>query len=93
MNTDDLFMFICILVFMGSVTKIVLQMLKTREARHLARAGGGGSPQTGRAVALLSDENELLTGRIGRLEERIATLERIATDRPRRLADEIEALR
>ncbi|WCT72316.1 hypothetical protein PQ455_11780 [Sphingomonas naphthae] len=92
MNADDLFMFICILVFMGSVTKVVLQMLKTREARHLARADGG-SPQTGRAVALLSDENELLTGKIGRLEERIATLERIATDRPRRLADEIDSLR
>lgn len=46
-----------------------------------------------RKVRLLSDENEKLVGKIGRLEERLAVLERIATDPAERTAREIEALR
>jgi len=48
---------------------------------------------TTRETELLSAENERLTGKIGRLEERIAVLERIATDPAERTAREIEALR
>ena len=47
----------------------------------------------GRKIDLLSNENEKLVGRISRLEERIAVLERIATDPATRTAREIEALR
>lgn len=47
----------------------------------------------GRKIALLSGENEKLMGRISRLEERIAVLERIATDPAIRTAREIEGLR
>lgn len=46
-----------------------------------------------RKIELLTDENQQLIGKIDRLEERIAVLERIATDPARRTADEIEALR
>jgi hypothetical protein len=46
-----------------------------------------------RKVALLTNENERLTGQVSRLEERIAVLERIATDPAERTAREIEALR
>ena len=46
-----------------------------------------------RKVVLLSNENERLTGQVGRLEERLAVLERIATDPGERTAREIEALR
>ena len=46
-----------------------------------------------RKIMLLSNENEKLTGKIGRLEERLAVLERIATDPAERTAREIEALR
>jgi hypothetical protein len=52
-----------------------------------------GSPEAERKVALLTSENEQLTGKLSRLEERISVLERIATDRGVRLADEIESLR
>lgn len=52
-----------------------------------------GLPDAERKVALLTSENEQLTGKLGRLEERIAVLERIATDKGVRLADEIESLR
>jgi hypothetical protein len=44
-------------------------------------------------ILLLSNENEALNGKIGRLEERIAVLERIVTDKAGRLSDEIENLR
>ncbi|MET0371685.1 MAG: hypothetical protein ABW039_09945 [Sphingobium sp.] len=47
----------------------------------------------GRKIDLLSSENERLTGRIGRLEERIAVLERIATDPATSTARAIEELR
>ncbi len=49
--------------------------------------------EDGRAVDLLTSENERLTGKIGRLEERLAVLERIATDPSKRLSDEIDRLR
>ena len=42
---------------------------------------------------LLSNENETLNGKIGRLEERVAVLERIVTDKAGRLSEEIEKLR
>lgn len=42
---------------------------------------------------LLLAENEKLTGQVGRLEERIAVLERIATDPAERTARAIDALR
>lgn len=46
-----------------------------------------------RKIELLETENGKLHGQVGRLEERITVLERIATDKSRRLADEIEDLR
>jgi hypothetical protein len=52
-----------------------------------------GAPDTNRKVELVSRENGQLKEQIGRLEERIAVLERIATDRTSRLSDEIDALR
>ena len=44
------------------------------------------------AKALVA-ENEQLKATVGRLEERLKVLERIATDPSRQLADEIEKLR
>jgi hypothetical protein len=51
------------------------------------------APDANRKIALLSSENENLGSKISHLEERIAVLERIATDKGTRLADEIESLR
>jgi len=41
----------------------------------------------------LVQDNEMLRSKVGRLEERMAVLERIATDAPSRLTAEIEKLR
>jgi hypothetical protein len=57
------------------------------------RRAGTDTPDAERKVVLLSNENEKLQGKIGRLEERLAVLERIATDPAERTAREIEALR
>ncbi|WP_380874862.1 hypothetical protein ACFB49_01800 [Sphingomonas sp. DBB INV C78] len=53
----------------------------------------GAGPDTDRKIELLSAENGQLKDQILRLEERIAVLERIVTDRASRLSDEIENLR
>lgn len=66
-----------------------------RRARRWNRATGGGESdlEAERKIMLLSNENDKLTGQVTRLEERIAVLERIATDPAERTAREIEALR
>ncbi|MEQ8309397.1 MAG: hypothetical protein RIA72_01720 [Sphingopyxis sp.] len=49
-----------------------------------------------RKIALLTDDNAKLAGQIARLEERIAVLERIATEnngQAAQLADQIDSLR
>ncbi|HVM22724.1 MAG TPA: hypothetical protein VM308_05410 [Sphingomicrobium sp.] len=46
-----------------------------------------------RQIAQLSEENSALKTQVKRLEDRLAVLERIATDQPDRLSREIEQLR
>ena len=71
-------------------------------ANNWVRARHGFEPEsdrmekdvaTERKIELLSSENERKDGQISRLEERIAVLERIATDPGARVAREIEDLR
>ena len=50
-------------------------------------------PAASRRLKLLTTENGRLAGQVSRLEERIAVLERIATDPAERTAREIESLR
>lgn len=74
--------------------------LEDRETRRARRRGGMAHPfgpgeplPDERKIELLTNENEKLTGQVGRLEERIRVLERIATDPAERTAREIDALR
>jgi hypothetical protein len=53
----------------------------------------GQSPGAAREIELLANENARLKGQVGRLEERLSVLERIATDPSERTAREIEQLR
>jgi hypothetical protein len=53
----------------------------------------GEQPESARQVELLANENSSMKAQMGRLEERIAVLERIATDPAERTAREIEHLR
>lgn len=50
-------------------------------------------PEASRQIEALSSENGALKRKVGRLEERLSVLERIATDPAERTAREIESLR
>jgi hypothetical protein len=81
--------FILLIIAMVMITAIVTTWI---QARAPAKKGGGGL-EAKREVELLSSENAGLKGQVNRLEERIAVLERIATDPAERTAREIERLR
>jgi hypothetical protein len=76
---------------------IINNWVRAKHGYPLENEWGGttdkGSPDSERKIQLLSTENEELVGKIDRLQERLAVLERIATDPAKRTADEIEALR
>ena len=69
---------------------LVNNMIKTRQVYRPTVIDG---LEAKRQVELLSNENAGLKGQVGRLEERIAVLERIATDPAERTAREIDQLR
>jgi hypothetical protein len=48
--------------------------------------------ETGERIKLLTTENAQLRAELGSIKDRLETLERIATDRPSKLAKEIDAL-
>lgn len=89
--------FIVALVAMSMGAWIITTWIRARHGYPVEGEWGGtvgrDDPKAARQIELLSHENEKLIGQIGRLEERIAVLERIATDKPARLAEEIDSLR
>ncbi len=76
---------------------IITTVIRARHGYPIENEWGGlthkGDPDLKRQNELLERENELLRGKIARIEERTAVLERIATDAPARLTAEIEKLR
>ncbi|MCP3734421.1 hypothetical protein M9979_05955 [Sphingomonas sp. RP10(2022)] len=88
-------------IAIGPVTWIANNWLRTKHGYppldYRSRRRRGAEAETDleaeRKIMLLTNENDKLTGQVGRLEERIAVLERIATDPAERTAREIEALR
>lgn len=76
---------------------IINNWIRAKHGYPLENEWGGTSDKAGpdaeRKIELLSNENAELVGKIDRLQERLAVLERIATDPAKRTADEIEALR
>ena len=70
------FEMVVLVVAISVFGKIILQYMK----------------QKGRTRPDAEIENDRLRGEIGNLKDRIATLERLATDRRQLLADEIDAL-
>lgn len=79
--------FILLIVAMVMVTAIVTTWLQSRSPAKT------GELVAKREVELLANENAGLRGQVSRLEERLAVLERIATDPAERTAREIEQLR
>ncbi len=89
--------FIVAIVMICTVGWIFNNWIRARHGYPLENEWGGTTPKVDadgeRKIALLSNENEALNGKIGHLEERISVLERIVTDKAGRLSEEIENLR
>ncbi len=89
--------FVLAIIAMAMVTSIITTTVRAKHGYPISsrrrRSGGDVEPESDRKIELLSNENGELKDKIVRLEERISVLERIATDKGARLADEIENLR
>jgi len=94
---DDIMVFVVILAAISTVGWLVNNWIRAKHGYALENEWKGmtakSDPDAERKIELLSSENDRLTGQISRLEERIAVLERIATDPAERTAREIDALR
>jgi hypothetical protein len=90
---EDLAFFIFGMTALVAVAMIILNWVRGRHRIAEIRAGAAYKPEAAREIELLSRENAGLRGQIGRLEERLSVLERIATDPAERTAREIERLR
>lgn len=82
-------LFVVIMTAMVLVAALLHSWMRTRGEVKVA----AGGLDAARQVELLSSENAGLKGQVSRLEERIAVLERIATDPSERTAREIDQLR
>ena len=89
--------FVIVLVSIGTVGWLINNWMRMKHGiptdEELAMMAVRGGPETERQVHLLTNQNEALREQVGRLEERIAVLERIATDPAERTAREIDQLR
>jgi len=81
----------------GSVTWLINNWLRIKHGyptdEELALMAVRSDRDGDERVRALTDENLALKGQVARLEERMAVLERIATDPAERTAREIEQLR
>jgi cell division protein FtsB len=75
------------IVAIGATAWVIGQVLDFIRHRRDSERGESGEN------ARLAEENELLRATVARLEQRMAVLERIATDPATRTAHEIEQLR
>jgi hypothetical protein len=89
--------FVLAIIAMSTIGWVVTTWIRARHGYPLENEWSGTSekiePAMQRQQELLTAENATLKSAVLRLEERIAVLERIATDPGQRIAKDIEALR
>ena len=90
--------FVLAIIAMSYLAWIITTAIRARHGYPIEDEWGGGKvhradPQAEQTTKALTAENEQLKATVGRLEERLKVLERIATDPSRQLADEIDKLR
>jgi len=89
--------FVLAMIAISTAGWLINSWIRARHGYPLENEWSGSTnkddPDATRKIDLLSSENQRLTGQIGRLEERLRVLERIATDPAERTAREIDALR
>ena len=89
--------FVLAIIAMSFIGWIITTAIRAKHGYPLEGEWGGtvnkNDAETTRQNDILERENAMLRGKVGRLEERMAVLERIATDAPARLTAEIDKLR
>ena len=89
--------FVLAIIAMSFIGWIITTAIRARHGYPIENEWGGAvhkdDHELKRQNDILERENEKLRGKLGRLEERMAVLERIATDAPARLTAEIDKLR
>ena len=89
--------FVILIIGISTLGWVVTSWIRARHGYPLEGEWGGtvtkDSPEAEGRIARLTSENERLNSQVSRLEERLAVLERIATDPAERTAREIEQLR
>ena len=83
--------------FAGVVGWVITTWLKIKNGYPLESSWGkplhpNGGGEAMERIKLLSQENAQLRAELGSLKDRVAVVERIATDHPSRLSAEIDAL-
>ena len=85
--------FILAIIAISTIGWIITTWIRARHGYPLEGEWGGKVIKDDSASARLVAENEALKANVGRLEDRLKVLERIATDPSRQLADDIDNLR
>ncbi len=90
--------FVLAIIAMSFIAWVVTTAIRAKHGYPIENEWGGTTHKQAeddlkRQNAILERENAMLRDKIGRIEERTAVLERIATDTPNRLSAEIEKLR
>ena len=89
--------FVIAIVAMSMIAWVITTYIRARHGYPIENEWGGmctpNDKKADQTTQALVSENEQLKATVGRLEERLKVLERIATDPSRQLADEIEKLR
>lgn len=89
--------FVIALVAISTIGWVVTSWIRARHGYPIENEWCGTSDRTDlsveRQARLMAEENARLAQKVGRLEERIAVLERIVTDPAARTARDIDALR
>lgn len=90
--------FVLSIIAMSFIGWIVTTAIRAKHGYPVENEWGGtitkdGGIELKRQNEILERENEQMRGKLGGMEERLAVLERIATDAPARLTAEIDKLR
>jgi cell division protein FtsB len=89
--------FVLAIIAMSMLAWVITTAIRARHGYPVENEWGKTvhrrDPAADETAKLLVAENERLKATVGKLEERLKVLERIATDPSRQLADEIDKLR
>ena len=89
--------FVLAIIAMSFLAWIITTAIRARHGYPLEDEWGGKThrrdPAADETTKAIAAENEQLKATVGKLEERLKVLERIATDPTRQLADDIDRLR